>query len=88
MSPPALHQIHLRSILFIITADRVTCTFNCKACNFLLFQLLLRILKCKMLYKLFVAQRHRFGGGSITIIFIRKAHLLCIYGRDPMVAAQ
>ena len=40
----------------------------------------------KALCKIFVTQRHRFGTASITIIFVRKAHLLFISGRNAVVA--
>ena len=40
----------------------------------------------KALRKIFVTQRHCFGTAPIMIIFVSEAHLLCIYGRNAVVA--
>ena len=40
----------------------------------------------RALRKTFIMQRNCFGTAAITIIFIPEAHLLCIYGRNAVVA--
>ena len=40
----------------------------------------------KTLYKIFIAQRHRFGFCAITIVFVSEADLLFINGHNAMIA--